>query len=142
MKANAETLPPGIYTMPESQYHADPCLRPSLSNSIIKVLTTKSPRHAWFAHPRLNPQHQRNESAEFDVGRAGHAWLLEGRDICVVVDANDWRTKAAQAARDDAAQVGKVALLTRQYESLSAMVATARNYLDSTGLAEASPSRR
>ncbi|WP_242401117.1 hypothetical protein [Acetobacter okinawensis] len=47
---------PGIYDLPEAQYHADPCPTPSLSNSVARILLDESPMHAHFSHPRLNPE--------------------------------------------------------------------------------------
>ena len=45
---------PGIYPdLTPKVYHADPCERPSLSSTIAKVMCSRSPRHAWLAHPRL-----------------------------------------------------------------------------------------
>lgn len=51
----------GVHDLDESTYHADPCAAPSLSSSIAKVLLFKSPLHARYCHPKLNPQHQSEE---------------------------------------------------------------------------------
>ena len=50
------TLPAGLHLgVIEAEYHADPAPEPSLSRSLAHTLLTRSPRHAWQAHPRLNP---------------------------------------------------------------------------------------
>jgi PDDEXK-like domain of unknown function (DUF3799) len=122
-------MTPGIHTIPASLYHADPCDSPSLSNSIIKTLLTKSPHHAWLKHPRLNPQYQPQEDSKFDLGSAAHSLLLEGYDCCQVIDAEDWRTKDAKAARDRARASGLIPMLHHQYAEAVLMVEVARNYV-------------
>lgn len=136
MNAPLEHLPPGIHTIPSERYHADPAAEPSLSNSLIKLLVTKSPRHAWLAHPRLNPAFEPLEESKFDVGTAAHASLLEGRDVCEVIDAPDWRTNAAKAARDAARLAGKVPLLAHQHKSVTAMAGAALQFLSAAGLGD------
>jgi hypothetical protein len=122
--------------MPAGEYHADPCLEPSLSNSIAKILVTQSPSHARELHPRLNPQHTPDESSRFDIGSAAHALLLEGdNDAVRVVDADDWRKKATQDIRDQAREDGKYPILSKHFGDLTAMVTTAREFLAGSELA-------
>lgn len=114
---------PGIYAgIADETYHGPGlCPEPALSSSLIKVLIGQSPRHAWTASADLNPQHVSDESERFDLGRAAHALLLEGEDRMVVVDAKDWRTKAAQEARDAARAAGKMPVLPHQRDDIYAM---------------------
>ncbi len=121
---------PGIYAIPESYYHADPCPQPSLSSSIAKLLCLASPAHARFAHPRLNPQTVEEEAEKLDIGSAAHALLLEGNAGVEIVDAADWRTKAAREARDAAYAAGKTPLLARVWADVQAMVDAIREQLD------------
>lgn len=116
---------PGIYSIANSDYHADPCPKPSLSASVAKTLLSKSPRHAWVAHPRLNPAFQTKESGIFDLGKTAHSILLEGVDICEVCDFDNWTTKAAREARDNARAAGRAPLLAKDYETVLEMVMTA-----------------
>lgn len=119
----------GIYTVSEDLYHSDPLPTPSLSASLAKILLGKSPRHAWQAHPRLNPDWKAEEESKFDFGTVAHKLLLgEGREV-VVVNANDWRTKAAQEARDDARTMGKTPILDKDFATASAMHAAALHQL-------------
>ena len=108
----------GIYTMPAEEYHADPCPEPSLSASIAKVLLSRSAQHAWAQHPRLNPLFVPEERTAFDRGSAAHALLLEGENRMVQIDADSYRTKAAQEARDAARAAGKHPILAADYASI------------------------
>ena len=126
----------GIRAMSAEDYHADKTGgAPSLSSSIAKLLLTASPLHCWLAHPRLNPKYRPIDSARFDLGSAAHALLLEGEDRMVVVDAADWRTKAAQTERDDARAKGMYPILRHQFYDVTQMVAEARRFIESTELA-------
>ena len=102
--------------MKADQYHSSP----GLSASLAKTLLAKSPYHAWMQSP-LNPDRNPLEASRLDIGTAAHALLLEGRDVIAVCDYDDWRTKAAQAARDDARAIGRIPLLTHQAADVEAM---------------------
>jgi hypothetical protein len=120
---------PGFYRMTVAQYHADPCPTPSLSASIAKVLLDKSPRHAWTAHPRLNPDFDPPDDAKFDFGSAAHEIMLGMGAGIVEVDADSWRTKAAQAERDEILAAGKQPILSKDMVRAEEMVVAARAQL-------------
>lgn len=105
--------------------------KPALSSSILKILATRSPYHAWCAHPVLNPDYREEHSDVFDYGTAAHALLLEGSEtnLCVV-DANDWRTKVAQLARDTAREKGQTPILARQLTKVRKMVYAAKEFIE------------
>ncbi len=127
---------PGVHDgMPADVYHADPCIEPSLSYGIAKIIVTQSPLHAWHAHPRLNKNHVSKENEDFDRGSAAHALLLEGDDRMVECAFNDWRTNAAKDARDEARAAGKLPLLSKHVGAVRAMVAIAKDFLLSSELA-------
>ena len=115
--------------IPAEDYHADPCVRPSLSAGIARTLIELSPRHAWWAHPRLNPMFERREDAKFDLGTAAHSILLQGTDIVEVCDYPDWRTNAAKEQRDQARKAGLIPLLISQWREVYAMVDSIRQQL-------------
>lgn len=119
-------LKPGIYEIPAAQYHADPADGVSLSSHIIHTLLTHSPRHAWFEHPRLNPNHKPEEKTEFDLGACSHATLFEGEGNIQAIEADDWRTKAAKEARDQARAQGKIPVLAAKLTAIRAMADAAR----------------
>lgn len=123
-------MKPGIYTMTAEQYHADPCPEPSLSSSIARTLCQESPAHARVAHPRLNPLCTDEEAEHFDIGTAAHAILLEGNAAVSIIDAPDWRTKAAKEARATARADGKLPLLAKIWADVQAMVMGARAQLN------------
>lgn len=101
---------PGV---PEGLYHRD---QGSLSSTGAKLLATKPP--AVFRDTMLNGWAPKKV---FDTGSLVHKLVLgEGADI-VVVDAADWRTKAAQSARDEARDEGKVPVLTKDMEVAEAI---------------------
>lgn len=128
---------PGIYIdVPTQDYFADPCPAPSLTQSVAKVLIDQSPLHAWHAHPRLNPDYQHDDDRKFDVGNIAHKLMIgRGKDI-VVIDFDDWRTKAAKEAREAAAAEGRLAVLGKHYSRAERMVAAAREQIDHRGLAD------
>ena len=107
----------GIYRGVDSaDYFADPCPVPSLSQSLAKILINQSPRHAFIAHPRLNPDFEVNEATKFDLGNVAHKISLGRGKEFEIVPFDDWRKKDAQAAREAAAAVGKIAVLQRQHD--------------------------
>lgn len=132
---NATALQPGIHDIPERVYHADPADEPSLSNSLLKVLLTKCPRHAWMQHPRLNPNFVRQPDKEaFDLGTAAHSLLLEGIDKAVMCAFKDWKTDASKEARDTARKAGMIPMLPGQYEATLSMAEAAQRYIEAGAL--------
>jgi hypothetical protein len=115
-------MDPGVYQMSHELYHADPCPVASLSRGTIMDLLNECPKKAQFNHPRLNPAYRPDDDEKFDIGKVAHFMFLEGKNSVEVVDAKDWRTKAAQEARAKAKSEGKIALLEDQYARVRAMV--------------------
>lgn len=106
------TRSPGFYDdVPEIDYHADPT---SLSVSGAKTLL-KAP--ALFRHQQQHPVFK----ATFDLGSAAHELVLGVGPGIVQVDADSWRTKAAQEQRDAARVEGKTPLLVEDYRTVQAM---------------------
>lgn len=81
----------------EATYHADPCPSPSLSSGIIRALQ-RSPAHAHHAHPRLGGAVSESTQAQ-DDGAVLHALILGYDPTAWIVEAEDWRGKAAQQER-------------------------------------------
>lgn len=120
----------GIHTMAADAYHADTIANvPSLSRSIAHKLLVRSPRHAWYAHPRLNPEYVAKESGTLDNGSAAHMLLFEGKQA-EIVDADSWRTNAAQEERTAARRAGKLALLKKDAVVVQAMCDAISEQLD------------
>jgi hypothetical protein len=121
----------------DTEYHADPAPQPSLSSSIAKILLEQSPRHAWLAHPKLNPNFVPEEDERFDLGSAAHSMLLEGDASPIVwIEADDWRKKATKEARQAARDDDKLPLLLKYRAVLEAMVVEAHRFVASSELAD------
>lgn len=131
--AETETAPRLVLDAPEAQYHAGP----ELSHSGAKALL-KSP--AKYLYEREHPVHK----DVYDVGTAAHALVLGTPLEIVVVDADDWRSKAAREAKEQARGEGKVPLLRDTWTEIQAMREallkhrTARSLLEREGHSEAS----
>jgi len=131
---------PGIYDdISEADYHADPVApMPSLSSSIAKLMVSRSPLHAWFNHPGLNAAKATEvdkPSKAMDIGTAAHKIILgEGKDL-QIIEAADYRTKDAQAARDAARAAGRVPVLKADYASVKELAEAALSQIACTELA-------
>lgn len=113
---------PGIYTdVTESQYHAD-CVKGGSLSSTGARLILKSPAH--FKAATEFPDHR----DVFDFGSAAHRLVTGNGSGVVVVDADDWRTKDAKAARDDARAQGLTAVLRHDWEMIEAMAVQLREH--------------
>ena len=118
-------LKPGIHLdVSTADYFADPCTEPSLTQSIASVLLSQSPRHAALKHPRLNPAWEPHEDTKFNIGNAAHKLLIGRGKELVIVEADDWRTKAAKEMRAEAQEAGKVAILSHQHKTAVDMAAS------------------
>lgn len=120
----------GLYDLPESVYHSDPCPAPSLSHSIARVLLSKSPMHAKYAHPRLNTS--RESSASTDAMVAGtilHTLILGKGAKIAPIDADDFRGKAAKEARDKAISAGQIPVLVHRLDALRMCAAAAKDQI-------------
>lgn len=126
----------GYHKLTAEAYHADPCVVPSLSSTIAQILLNESPRKAWHSHPKLNPEYREGHDGKFDIGTAAHAVLLEqDSSRIVIVDADDWRTKAAKELRGAAYAEGKTPLLKRHHDAVMAMVGVARAFIAQSEIA-------
>lgn len=113
--------------VPEHVYHADPCERPALSASIARVLLDQSAAHAYARHPRLGGQPSAPTGA-MERGTLIHALILGGAPV-VAVNAENWRTKAAREARDEARAAGSIPILAHELADLTAAADAIRGQL-------------
>jgi hypothetical protein len=129
---------PGIYQMPMEEYISDPATEPSLNASTAHTLLTESPYHAWIGHPKLNPNHVRQESSRLEMGSIAHAVLIEGDESKVkVVEADDWRTKAAKDERDEARAANLIPILAKDMATVRKMVEIATTKIFTSEFCEA-----
>lgn len=104
---------PGIYSgVSNKDYHADP----ALGSTSLKTLATRTPAHYKYdaAYPK--------SSAAFTLGTAAHSLILEDdMSGIVVVEADNWLTKAAKEEKAAALAKGKQPLLTKEWGQVRAM---------------------
>lgn len=130
---------PGIYVdFDPAAYHADPCPKPSFTQSIAKVILDRSPAHARLEHPRLAPVVEGEEEAEKYVaaqaiGNAAHALMIGRGRVVAEGKFDDWRSKAAQAFRLEQHAAGKIVILTKHLRRAEDMVAEGRVQLARVG---------
>jgi len=123
----------GIFDISETDYHADPCAKASLSSSVANVLLERSPYHAMLKHPRLNPDFVPENRRIFDLGRAAHALLLEGSEAKIaLLDHKDYRKTVAKEERDQAYDNGLTPLLEKEYHPIKKMVDVAKAKIELT----------
>ena len=104
-----------VYGMPDPEYRAVP----RISQSGLKTILDCPARYVWETENRV-------EKKAFDFGHIVHAELL-GTGLGVhVVDAPDWKTKAAREAGDEARLAGLVPLLAHEYDRVKTAVAAVR----------------
>src|SRR5258706_9329550 len=108
---------------------------PSLNSSVAKLLISRSPLHAWMAHPRLNPGWKPEPfDRRMNLGSYAHHVLLGQADSAIaVIDPADhlskqgavpkgWTNDAIRQARDDAMALGKLPILKDEMPTVNAMV--------------------
>jgi hypothetical protein len=114
----------GVYEVPHAEYLADPVPGGSLSASGAKRLLPPS-CPALFRHYQDHPP---ESTAVFDFGHAAHKLVLGEGAPLAVLDADDWRTKAAQDWRKAVRAEGSVPLLKAEHEQVLAMAAALRGH--------------
>lgn len=113
------TEPGVVLGMSEADYHGDPVPEGSLSSSGARQLLPPS-CPALFRWALDNPAPPKRT---FDFGHAAHRHVLGTGPELVAVDAPDWRTNAAKAARDEARLRGAVPLLAHEMTVVEDMAA-------------------
>src|SRR5437762_10234862 len=113
-----------ISGLPAVDYHA---MR-ALSASGAWLLAEECAAKFLWRSP-WNPPYQPEAKSEFDIGVAAHLAVLEPErqaDSIVVMEAGDYRTTKARAARDAARAAGKVPLLPYQLDIVRAIAGSIR----------------
>lgn len=121
-----------ILTCTDEEYFADPCDVVSLSQSIATKIVTCSPLHGWAAHPKLGGMRVNEDDEEADkpaqiAGNVFHSLILgKGPDV-ECVQADSFRTKAAQEERDRIKADGGIPLISAKYDAVMRIVENIRN---------------
>lgn len=100
-------LPPGriLEGVTPDEYHE----RDGFSSSVAKAVIAQSPLHAKF-------QAAKKPSKVMDFGNVGHRLLLGKGKAFEVLDFDDWRTKDAKAAGEEARGRGVVPVLRKDFD--------------------------
>ena len=106
---------------------------PRLSPSIGHLLTTESPLSAWAAHRLLGNFKRPTTDAQME-GRLWHSALLEAGKGIEVIEADNYRTKAAQEFRDAAVMAGRIPVLAAKFDEMSHGVTMIRDQLSRFGI--------
>lgn len=115
---------PGVYDIDAETYHADPVPGGSLSSSgARKLLSPSCP--ALFRYEQDNPP---APTADMNLGSAAHKVVLGAGADLVLIDAENYRTKAAKEQRDKARADGKIPVLPREHAVVTAMAKKLREH--------------
>lgn len=120
----------GVYDLTMAQYRGQPADAMSLSASDAILLGNYTPAHlkaSWAEEA------EDDGSSASDFGTLIHTMILEPHlapGAVVVVNADDWRKKDAQEARNAAREAGKLPVLAKDYDRAAmAVLAVARHPL-------------
>lgn len=115
---------PGVFDgVPLSAYHGRITPEPALSSSGARAIIDECP--AYYRHfSEINPDRPVVTKKEFDIGNATHLLVLEPEqfhDRVIVVQHDDYQTKAAREARDEARAHGYIPLLVHEFAAVQKM---------------------
>lgn len=138
--AKTKGVSAGVHRLDAAAYHADPAPLPSLSATLAKTITAKSPLHAWSACRRLNRDFVPVERKTFDIGTAAHRAVLgSGGDYIAIpsdiLAANGAAsTAAAKAFIADARDRGLTPIKEDEVDQIERMADVARARLSDHGI--------
>ena len=122
--ALTEITEPGVYTMPEPVYHADPVPYGSLSSSGARLLLPPStPAH--FKWRKDNPP---RSTRAMEVGSGTHTIVLGDGPEVVRLEVADWKTKAAKDKANEVRAAGKIPLLAHEHDQALGMAKAVREH--------------
>lgn len=122
---------PGVYDMPEDEYHADPVPVGSLSASGAKSLLPPNSCPAIFDHNRRNGS---TPSRAMELGSAAHAVVLGIGQPMAVVKAKAWTTNAAKEAAEKARAEGMIPVLEKEHAGIIGMADALRRHPTASAL--------
>lgn len=117
-------MTPGIHQLTMPEYLALDALSSGRAHRVL----SQSPAHAKYA--------EREENGKMDFGSLAHKLLLENtEDGLMIIEADDWRTKAAKELRDEARGAGKIPVLSKQMPAVRLMAKVAREFIAQSEIA-------
>jgi hypothetical protein len=111
-----------VENLPHETYLHEPALSVS---GMRMLLPPNCP--ALFRHYQDN---RRPSKRAYDFGHVVHGLVLGDGPEIVRIDAADWRTKAAKDERDEAYSVGKVPILSHEYDEAAECAASVLAHTD------------
>jgi hypothetical protein len=127
---------PGVYDIPEAEYHNDPVPGGSLSSSgaraLLDVYADKyggcPAKYHYWRHRK------RPSTAAFDFGSAAHKLVLGIGPELVEIDAMDRRKPATREAEERAREAGQIPLLPHEMAQVQDMAAAIHQNDDAMAL--------
>ncbi len=107
-------------------------VNPRLHQSTANTLLRFDPLQAWYEHPDLGGEDRESTSA-MERGSLIHGLLLGGGAF-VEIDAADFRTKAAKAARDEARAKGLLPVIKSKLDGHRDTAEACRKALQAAGI--------
>lgn len=102
----------------------------AFSSGVAHRVITQSPLHA------LSSKTHRKPSSSSNIGELCHRLLLEGHEENIVlIEADNFLTKAAKTERDQAYKEGKVPILAKEMGPIRTMVNMAKSFVEQTEIA-------
>ena len=122
---------PGLYpSIAPEEYFSEPCPAPALTNSLISILTNKSPAHARHAHPSLNPSYDPKKSSRaMSRGSLVHRLALDKGQEIIVSPYDEFRTKESKEWRDGQPS-GCLIVKQAELETAEAMASVIRRQIE------------
>lgn len=118
-------------------YHTDMLMaEPTLSRGEMLCLVDESPLHCYLSHPRLSGGVPDAPNAKMNFGSLGHRLILDKGDPIMVIEADDWKTKAARELKAQALSEHKIPALTKDYERGKSLAKSFPLELERFGLLE------
>lgn len=103
-----------------------------LSKTSAHLLVSKSPLHARM---RKTGEHEDDTTDDMDLGSIVHAMVLGAGKKIVVLDHDNYRTKAAKQARDDARAQGAIPILRAKEEVTAGLARRLKRNIEAHGFA-------
>lgn len=126
---------PGFYEMPAQAYHADPCVKPSLSSSLAAEIVTRSPAHARLSHPRLcDGNTATKESPSLSFGSVVHELLLGKGGGFSLWEGDSWRGNDAATFRELSISNGMTPIKRADFDRANALAESVRRQCASMGI--------
>lgn len=119
---------PGVYAMSLGWYHQSCCAGPSISSTGLRTIAdpSKGPAAYWTGSPLNLHRIPREEKAYFSLGHAAHTLILGEKGFAehyavLPEQFPDFKTKAAQAWRDEQFAAGRTVLKPADIETIRGM---------------------